>query len=107
VQDDDSDRDEDQDNVSSFVVAVTPGDEVATFRFDNTHVDSDVEGDSTLMSLKPACSRTPCMTDDITETEQQWRQYITRLTLFRGDLLGARRVDGTGNIRRCLARPIP
>jgi hypothetical protein len=74
AQDDDSDRGEDQDDVPSFVVAVTPGDEVASLRFDDTHNDGDAEGDSTLMSPQPAGSRTPCM--DITETERQWTQYI-------------------------------
>ena len=38
VADDDSDRVEDQDDVPSFVCQVTPGDEVASLRFDDTHV---------------------------------------------------------------------
>ena len=48
VADDDSDRVEDQDDVPSFVCQVTPGDEVASLRFDDTHNDSDAEGDAML-----------------------------------------------------------
>jgi hypothetical protein len=76
AQDDDSDRGEDQEDVPSFVVPVTPGDEVASLRFDDTHNYGDAEGDSMGMSPQQAGSRTPCMADDITETERQWRQYI-------------------------------
>ena len=76
AQDDDSDRGEDQEDVPSFVVPVTPGDEVASLRFDDTHNYGDAEGDSMGMSPQQAGSQTPCMADDITETERQWRQYI-------------------------------
>jgi len=75
VADDDSDRGEDQDDVPSFVCQVTPGDEVASLRFDDTHNDGEAEGDATLMSPQPAGSQTPCMVDDITETERQWREH--------------------------------
>ena len=59
----------------SFVCEVTPGDEVASLRFDDTHNDGEAEGDATLMSPQPAGSQTPCMVDDITETERQWREH--------------------------------
>ncbi len=118
AQDDDSDRGEDQDYVPSFVVTVTAGDEVVSRRFDDTHNNGDSEGDSMLMSQQPAGSRTPCMADDVTETERQWKQYIAHYkgqgTASVRDSLcsmetcwGARRVAETGKIRRCLARPIP
>jgi hypothetical protein len=60
AQDDDSDRGEDQEDVPSFVVPVTPGDEVASLRFDDTHNYGDAEGDSMGMSPQQAGSRTPC-----------------------------------------------
>ena len=51
--DDDSDRDEDQDDVPSFVCQVTPGQEVESLRFDDAHDDDDAEGHASTVSRKP------------------------------------------------------
>ena len=53
MQDDDSDRDEDQDDVPSFVCQVTPGQEVESLRFDDAHDDDDAEGHASTVSRKP------------------------------------------------------
>ncbi len=51
--DDDSDRDEDQDDVPSFVCQVTPGQEVESLRFDDAHADDDAEGHASTVPRKP------------------------------------------------------
>jgi hypothetical protein len=101
VANDDSDRVEDQDDVPSFVCEVTPGDEVASLLFDDTHNNCDTEGDATLIAAASWSAN----------TVHGGRHHRDRSTVERtlyalqgqGTSAGARRGAITKRIRRCLS----